>query len=131
MKGERTNPTRTCVGCRTPRSAAALVRMRRRSDGVVVPDVARARSGRSAWVCPTRGCFATAVRRRAFHRTLAGRDRLVVRDPELGALWTSVLDAVDARLALLVRTTAGDPPSSAQVSALAALQSSLHAGEAR
>jgi uncharacterized protein len=127
LTGERIEPVRTCVACRTRRGASALVRMRRRSDGVVVPDAAHRRSGRSAWVCPTRGCFATAVRRRAFHRALAGAQRLAVRDPELSALWTSVLDDVDARLALLVRTTAGDPRSSAQVSALAALQSSLQA----
>ena len=117
-------PTRTCVGCRTARPAAALLRLRRRSDGVVVPDVAHRRSGRSAWICATRECLATAVRRRAFHRALAGSSKLAIRDPELATLRASLVADVDARVALLRRTSA---PSSVALSSLAALQASLHA----
>jgi predicted RNA-binding protein YlxR (DUF448 family) len=104
--------------------------MRRRSDGVVVPDVARTRSGRSAWVCPTRKCLASAVRRRAFHRALSGPHKLAVRDPELATLVANVEDAVESRLALLRRTSTAASAAhgnSAQISALAALQSSLQA----
>ena len=97
--------------------------MRRRSDGVVVADVAHARSGRSAWVCPTRACLGTAVRRRAFHRALSGPQKLAVRDPELATLVANVESAVGERLALLRRTAS----ASTQISALAALQSSLQA----
>jgi predicted RNA-binding protein YlxR (DUF448 family) len=103
--------------------------MRRRSDGVVVPDVARTRSGRSAWVCPTRTCLTTAVRRRAFCRALSGPHKLAVRDPELATLMANVERAVHERLALLRRTAAASAPggNSGQISALAALQSSLQA----
>jgi predicted RNA-binding protein YlxR (DUF448 family) len=103
--------------------------MRRRSDGVVVPDVAHRRQGRSAWVCPTRTCLGTAVRRRAFLRALAGPQKLAVRDPELATLMVNVETAVGDRLALLRRTTAASAAAgnSGQISALAALQSSLQA----
>jgi hypothetical protein len=101
-----------------------MLRLRRRSDGVVVPDVAHRRPGRSAWVCGARACLDTAVRRRAFHRALGGPRKLAVRDPELGALVGSIVTALDDRLALLRRT--GDP-ASAQISALAALQHALRA----
>ena len=100
-----------------------MLRMRRRSDGVVVPDVAHTRSGRSAWVCPTRTCLTTAVRRRAFCRALSGPHKLAVRDPELATLVASVEAAIHDRLTLLHRTASASP----QISALAALQSSLQA----
>jgi predicted RNA-binding protein YlxR (DUF448 family) len=94
----------------------------------VVPDLVHRRAGRSAWVCPARSCLGTAVRRRAFHRALAGPGRLAVRDPELGTLVSSVLASIDERAALL-RRTAGDTLA-AQTSALAALRLTLQdAGE--
>lgn len=119
-------PIRTCVGCRTTRPAATMLRLRRRPDGVVVPDVVHRRSGRSAWICATSECLATAVRRRAFHRALAGSSKLAVRDSELATLRASLVAEVDARVALLRRTSA---PTSVGLSALAAMQASLHAGE--
>jgi uncharacterized protein len=121
-----TGPRRTCVGCRSVRPAATLLRLRRRSDGVVVPDVAHRREGRSAWVCPTSSCLATAVRRRAFHRALTGSSKLVIRDPELATLRASLVADVDARVALLRRTSASSSAGLA-LSSLAALQASLHA----
>lgn len=67
-------PVRTCVACRTRRPQRALVRLRRRSDGVVVPALGRRTRGRSAYLCPARACFDQAVRRRALERAL-GRMR--------------------------------------------------------
>ena len=128
MTPASTEPLRMCVGCRERRSARSLLRFRRRSDGVVVFDLEHRRTGRSAWVCPTRSCLGTAVRRRAFHRALAGSGRLAVRDSELGALVSTIVASIDERTALLCRT-AGDA-SAARTSALAALRLSLHdAGE--
>jgi len=63
-------PVRTCVACRTRRPQRALVRLRRRSDGVVVPAVGRRTRGRSAYLCPARACFDQALRRRALERAL-------------------------------------------------------------
>jgi predicted RNA-binding protein YlxR (DUF448 family) len=131
MTGE---PTRTCVACRTRRPAAALLRLRRRLDGVAVPDVARARSGRSAWLCPTRACVQRAVSRRSIARALAGPAQRVVRVPGAEALVDSLQQALRDRLALLSRTVGPCPgaatTSHAEMSSLTALQAALqHAGE--
>lgn len=67
-------PVRTCVACRTRRPQRALVRLRRRPDGVVVPSLGRRTRGRSAYLCPARVCFDQALRRRALERAL-GRVR--------------------------------------------------------
>ncbi len=127
-------PMRTCIACRTRRSATELVRLRRRPDGVVVPDVARARSGRSAWLCPSRACISRAVQRRALVHALGGPRRLAVRTPEPGALQASITDAVASRLMVLSRTisrdSAGAGPPHAELTALTATQAVLlHAGE--
>jgi predicted RNA-binding protein YlxR (DUF448 family) len=63
-------PVRTCVACRTRRPQRALVRLRRRSDGVVVPAMGRHTRGRSAYLCPARACFEQALRRCALERAL-------------------------------------------------------------
>jgi predicted RNA-binding protein YlxR (DUF448 family) len=63
-------PVRTCVACRTRLPQRALVRLRRRSDGVVVPAMGRRTRGRSAYLCPARACFEQALRRRALERAL-------------------------------------------------------------
>jgi predicted RNA-binding protein YlxR (DUF448 family) len=112
-------PVRTCVACRTRRPQRALVRLRRRTDGVVVPSVGRRTRGRSAYLCPARECFDKAVRRRALERALGGgpgeadgggaacRGRTAhprVRGPELEVLWPSVAAALDYELANMQRT---------------------------
>lgn len=104
-----------------------MLRLRRRTDGVVVPDVAGRRPGRSAWLCPRRQCLETAVRRRAIGRALAGPAGLTVREPMVDALWSALADDTTARLELLRRTA---PVGAEQISALARLQHSLQgAGE--
>jgi uncharacterized protein len=59
-------PERTCVGCRTRRPQAELVRVVLR-DGVVVPAGPGAQ-GRGAYVCPDEMCLAAAQKKRAFAR---------------------------------------------------------------
>ncbi|HWB74825.1 MAG TPA: YlxR family protein, partial [Nannocystaceae bacterium] len=61
---------RTCVACRRSGAKSSLMRLRRRSDGVVVPELDPRRGGRSAYVCPTHACVDQAVRRRAIARSL-------------------------------------------------------------
>lgn len=100
------SPTRTCIACRVRRDQGALLRFRRRRDGVVVPSVARrGASGRSAYVCASAACLADAVRRRGFERALSGRGAgLVVRVPVAGELSTTTILALDREIDLLART---------------------------
>ena len=57
-------PVRMCIGCRTRRPQAELVRCTMGGDG---PIICRTSHGRGAWLCSIE-CFDTAVRRRAFTR---------------------------------------------------------------
>ncbi len=59
-------PERTCVGCRTRRPQAALVRVVLR-HGAVVP-AGKGVPGRGAYLCPDHECLAAAQKRRAFTR---------------------------------------------------------------
>lgn len=127
-------PMRTCVACRTRRSASGLLRLRRRADGVVVPDMARTRGGRSAWLCPSRGCVTRAVHRRVLPHALGGPRKLAVRVPEGEALLVAIADAVAERLAVLTRTiprsSADAARPHAEQTALTAMHAALrHAGE--
>lgn len=123
-------PVRTCVACRTRRPQRTLVRLRRRSDGVVVPAVGRRTQGRSAYLCPTHTCFARAARRRALERAL-GRSSSAsdgrsgrVRAVELDTLWSEVVAAVDEQIENLQRS--GNIGRSRHHSALAMLRQALH-----
>ena len=67
---KRAAPERTCVGCRTARSKAALVRIVLTPDGSIALDLSGKMPGRGAYVCPDPVCLETAVRRRALERAL-------------------------------------------------------------
>ncbi|WP_121035099.1 YlxR family protein [Terracoccus luteus] len=77
--GLRSEPTRTCVGCRATDSRSALLRVvaetsrenPRPGGGVtLVPDPRHRMPGRGAWVHPRAVCLELAVRRKAFGRAL-------------------------------------------------------------
>ncbi len=89
-------PIRTCIGCRTPRPQHALLRLRRRSDGHVVP-ARSVRTGRSAYLCASRKCYDRAVSRRAFARALGGSRGLSVAC-EGSNLWTTIEQDVNQRV---------------------------------
>ncbi|HSM92251.1 MAG TPA: YlxR family protein [Anaeromyxobacteraceae bacterium] len=62
-----TRPRRTCVGCGVTADPRSLARLR--LDGArVVMDARGERGGRGAWLHPSEGCLAQAVKRRAFAR---------------------------------------------------------------
>jgi predicted RNA-binding protein YlxR (DUF448 family) len=127
------SPIRTCIACRARRDQAALLRFRRRRDGVVVPAVGRRdATGRSAYVCPSPVCVVDAVRRRALERALGrasvhrtaepapkrrrGAPALVVRVPEARELQATTVAALDREIDLLTRTgpLCGSPPHGAR-----------------
>ncbi|MFN3183355.1 MAG: YlxR family protein [Nannocystaceae bacterium] len=101
-----------CVACRTRKPGTALLRFRRRPDGHVVPAYSPKRAGgRSAYLCPSRSCYETAIKRRAFTRTLAGPKGLSVATPG-STLWVDAERAVTDQVEQLRRTGAVDSPSS-------------------
>ena len=64
----RTEPLRTCVGCRQVKPRSALHRLAL-ADGSLVVDPRRP-EGRSAYICGDRSCWEAAEKRRALDRAL-------------------------------------------------------------
>jgi uncharacterized protein len=58
MKSE---PSRTCLGCREGRPKGRLVRLVRLRSGIVVVDATARAAGRGAYVCPDAGCVELAL----------------------------------------------------------------------
>jgi hypothetical protein len=90
-------PERTCVACRVRRAQSALLRFRRRKDGVIVPSSLYS-MGRSAYLCPTRECYDTAIRRQGLRKALAAAG-VALHHPE--DLWSAVLETVDEEVGRL------------------------------
>ncbi|HEY7593182.1 MAG TPA: YlxR family protein [Actinophytocola sp.] len=65
----RTNPVRTCVGCRVRAETGELLRVVL-VDGDLALDLRRRAAGRGAWLHPELSCLDKAERRRAFARAL-------------------------------------------------------------
>jgi predicted RNA-binding protein YlxR (DUF448 family) len=64
----RTEPQRTCIGCRQVKPRSSLHRLAIVESGVVV-DPKRV-AGRSAYLCQDPACWALAEKRRALDRAL-------------------------------------------------------------
>src|SRR5258708_1620720 len=64
-------PTRTCVGCRTPKPKRELIRLVRQATGEVVVDPSGKLNGRGAYLCPDEACWTQAERRRGLERALS------------------------------------------------------------
>jgi predicted RNA-binding protein YlxR (DUF448 family) len=87
---------RSCIACRVAAPQDTLLRFERRADGEVVL-AAAAHTGRSAYVCPTRGCFERALARQAFARALRlGAIRRPTAWPAILEPWREELRASDA-----------------------------------
>ncbi|MCL2317062.1 MAG: YlxR family protein [Actinomycetia bacterium] len=67
--GEPHVPLRTCVGCRRHDERAHLLRYVA-VDGRLVADPGKRAPGRGAWVHDDPACWAAALKRKAFGRTL-------------------------------------------------------------
>lgn len=96
-------PLRTCVVTRQQGPVEELIRFVAGPDGTIVPDLARKLPGRGVWVSLQKSVVATAIKTRAFNRTLK---REVKADPELPALIDRLL-AVRALAALSLTNKAG------------------------
>lgn len=68
----RTEPRRTCIGCRRVSPKPRLIRLVRLPDGRVSVDSSGRGSGRGAYVCPTPGCLEAALKRGRLAQALRG-----------------------------------------------------------
>jgi predicted RNA-binding protein YlxR (DUF448 family) len=83
-------PLRTCVVTRLQRPVEDLIRFVTGPDGSIVPDLACRLPGRGVWISLQKSIVETAVKTRAFNRSLK---REVKADPELPALIDRLLAA--------------------------------------
>ncbi len=69
MTQARSQPQRTCLGCRKANDQAQLIRFVRSPDGEILTDLRGRLPGRGAYLCNSRSCIETAVSRKQFDRT--------------------------------------------------------------
>jgi predicted RNA-binding protein YlxR (DUF448 family)/ribosomal protein L7Ae-like RNA K-turn-binding protein len=65
----RSQPQRTCLGCRQAKDQVQLIRFVRSPDGEILTDLRGRLPGRGAYLCNSRSCIETAVSRKQFDRT--------------------------------------------------------------
>ena len=66
----RPTPQRTCVGCRETLGKRQLLRLVRRSDGIVTYDPTGKANGRGAYLHDRRACWVKALTSRALDHAL-------------------------------------------------------------
>ena len=63
-------PMRTCVGCRESRPKKELIRIVRTPESEVEIDLTGKKSGRGAYLCPSKECLAKAGKTAQLERSL-------------------------------------------------------------
>ncbi len=64
-------PVRRCVGCNEGKPKKELVRIVRTAAGEISVDLTGKKSGRGAYICPSRDCLAKAQKARRLERALS------------------------------------------------------------
>ena len=64
-------PVRRCVGCGEGKPKKELVRIVRTAEGEISVDLTGKKSGRGAYLCPSRDCLAAAQKARRLERALS------------------------------------------------------------
>ena len=63
-------PQRQCMGCRERKAKKELIRVVRRTDGVVSLDFSGKLNGRGAYICPDPNCLKKAQKAKSLERSL-------------------------------------------------------------
>lgn len=63
-------PQRQCMGCRERRAKRELIRVVRRTDGIVSLDFGGKMNGRGAYICPNPECLKKAQKVKSLERAL-------------------------------------------------------------
>jgi len=97
---QRHVPMRTCIACRKVDAKRGLIRLVRLLEGGVAIDPTGKKPGRGAYVCAERGCWETALKRKAVERalkieTIDPSNRQMLSDHALTLPYGSDTDKVD------------------------------------
>lgn len=68
-KGNEEAPQRSCVGCRTSKDKAFLLRFVLTPETEIMPDLENRLPGRGAYTCVDKRCLAAAIEQRQFKRS--------------------------------------------------------------
>ncbi|HBG45461.1 MAG TPA: DUF448 domain-containing protein [Deltaproteobacteria bacterium] len=79
-------PERTCLGCRSVREKASLVRLALGGSGFLEPDPSGRLGGRGAYICPQESCLNEAIRKNALSRALKSKVEIAGHE----ALWAHI-----------------------------------------
>jgi len=63
-------PQRTCIACRRVKEKKSLIRLVRTEDGIVEVDVSGKKQGRGAYLCPSKLCWETALKKNRLEHAL-------------------------------------------------------------
>ena len=69
----RTQPFRTCLGCREVKPKRDMLRLVRQHDYVITVDETGKRSGRGVYMCPTLSCWDMGLRGNKLEHALRGQ----------------------------------------------------------
>ena len=98
MTQARSQPQRTCLGCRQVKDKAQLIRFVRSPVGEILADLRGRLPGRGTYLCNSRACIETAVSRKQFDRTFRQPCQAVLPDQ----LVESVVQELLAHMASLL-----------------------------
>ena len=62
-------PMRRCVGCGEMKSKKEMIRILKTSEEEFVLDATGKKNGRGAYICPSKDCFAKAVKSKGLERS--------------------------------------------------------------
>ena len=69
MSANKKVPMRKCVGCGEMKSKKEMIRVLKTSEEEFVLDTTGKKNGRGAYICPSKECFAKAVKSKGLERS--------------------------------------------------------------
>lgn len=91
MTQVRSQPQRTCLGCRQVKDQDQLIRVVRSPDGELLTDLRGRLPGRGAYLCNSRSCIEAAVNRKQFDRTFRQACQPITADQLAGGVAQELL----------------------------------------
>lgn len=66
----KSEPERTCIGCKEKKSQKELIRVVRNKEGEIFIDETGRSNGRGAYICKSEECLTQAIKTKAFSKAL-------------------------------------------------------------
>jgi predicted RNA-binding protein YlxR (DUF448 family) len=114
----RSQPQRTCLGCRQVKCQDQLIRFVRSPDGEILADLKGKLPGRGAYLCNSRACIETALARKQFDRAFQQPCQVVVSEQLIDAVVKELLAHMTALLGMARKSTSFIAGSNAVLEAL-------------